>query len=268
MTELVYEASDAVPEGLREFATEKDGKFIVAVAPKVRVDELKTKVDEFRTNNIKAKEERDALKAERDGLVERVGKYASVIGEDFDAFVTDLGGLRETKKLVDDGKLVASSSLEEALNQRTNDMRKDYETKLVAATKDVEKWQSEATKLAQKYNSSTVERAIRDAIIDPAVGARADATPDILKRAMEIFTLDEGGAVVPMKDGKVVYGADANPMTPKEYLTKLREEAPYFFMDSSGGGAGGGKKTEETTLDIGNMSMSDYVRLRNEGKIR
>jgi hypothetical protein len=45
MADILYDSQEAVPEDLREFASAKDGKFAVSVAPMA-------KLTEFRDNNI------------------------------------------------------------------------------------------------------------------------------------------------------------------------------------------------------------------------
>jgi hypothetical protein len=52
-----------------------------------------------------------------------------------------------------------------------------------------------------------------------------------------------------------MYGADGStPMTPMEWLAKLREEKPFLFKQSEGGGSGGGGRP-------GGLSQADLQKM-------
>lgn len=259
MSDLVFESLDKVPEDLREHAKEKDGKIVLSVVPKV-------KLDEFRDTNIK-------LSRERDEFATKVTTYQQIVGEDIEAFSKSLEELRTTHKRVKDGELVANSSLDEAIAKRTAEMRAHHEGQLKQVSGELEAWKQKATTTEQKYLNSIIDRAITDAVLDPKSGARPDALPDILQRARSVFKVNEKGEVVPYDGDTVIYGGDGSkPMSALEWMKKLADKAPYFFQGSSGGGAGGGTTIPGTNgytaEQIAKMPMEEYSRLRKEGKIR
>jgi hypothetical protein len=66
-------------------------------------------------------------------------------------------------------------------------------------------------------------------------------------------------------DGEaIIYGADgATPMTPDEWLAKLRDSAPYFCKNSNGGGATGNQGNKM----FGGMSKEDFNKLSGAQKL-
>jgi hypothetical protein len=89
-------------------------------------------------------------------------------------------------------------------------------------------------------------------------GANPEALPDILSRASRTFTVTEKGQVVAMDGDAVLYGADgATPMSPREWLGKVIEEAPYLSKSSAGGGAAGNRGDEK----FGGMSADEFNKL-------
>lgn len=256
MPTLAFDTLDAVPEGLREFAKEADGKVTVKVV-------AETKLDEFRTNNV-------ALSQERDVLNTRVTKLTGLVGEDPDQFATELATLRETAQKVKDGQLQASDDVDRVVQERVSKMKEGFEEQLRASASETAAWKTKATTVQGDFDRSIVDQHITTAVIDPKVGALTEALPDILHRARGVFQV-ENGKLVPRKGEAVIYGADgATPMTPAEWLAGLKTSAPYFFKGSGGGGA-----TGDGPGTVAGMSQADFLKLpahrrlelANQGKV-
>lgn len=226
MPEIKFDSLDAIPEGLRETAKEDGGKYIINVVPK-------SKLDEFRDNNTALSQERDTLKAS-------VASLTSIVGEDPATFATELAELRTTSQQVKDGKLKGSDAIETEVANRVASMKGDYERRLLEVGKDAANWKDKAEASDQKFRRSLIDRAVTNAVLAESSGAQPQALTDILARAYAVFSVDDGGKLL-AKDGEAtIYGADgATPMTPAEWLDKLKEQAPYFFKSSGGGNAGG-----------------------------
>jgi hypothetical protein len=259
MPEIVFEALDKVPEGLREHAKEEDGKISVNVVPK-------TKLDEFRETNIKLAQERDSLKSSFD-------PYKEIIGDDPGKFKKSFEELQKIQKRVKDGELVANTSLEEAIAARTKELRADLEGKISSLSSDRDAWKDKATTIENKHKRSIVDRHVTSAVLSKDSGARPDALSDILERAYKTFKVDETKeAIIPYEGEQVIYGSDgASPMSPLEWLRKMKETSPYFFQSSGGGGAGGGPGIPGpqgySQEQIAKMDLPTYQKLRKEGKI-
>lgn len=233
MPELLYDTREAVPEPFRAAASEKDGKFAINVVPKAELDD-------FRNRNIQVSTERDKFQ----GVIARLQTDAGLDPEKLDDFVGDLSTLREIKQKVDDGKLVADTSLTQAVEAKTGQMKQAYEGQINGLKTENTNLKGENETLKRDLNRSIVDREVMQAINDPKSGALPEATRQILREAYEIFTVDENKQLV-AKDsqGNVIYGTDgASPIKPIEWLKKLEEQTPFFFKSSQGGGAGGGSK--------------------------
>lgn len=235
MPELIYDAQDQVPEALKSIAVEKDGKFVANVVPKAELDD-------FRNRNIAVAQERDGLKS----IVGRLTTDLSFDPEDPDTFVTEIGELRTIKQQVDDGKLVKDTSLEEAVQARTGEMKRGFDAKVNGLETENKNLKSENEKLKTNLNRTRIDHAVMEAISDPKSGALPEATRPILREAYETFSIDPESDKIVAKDsdGNVIYGGDgATVMTPAEWLKKLQETQPFFFKSAQGGGAGGGGPT-------------------------
>jgi len=251
MPDISFDSLDAVPEGLKEVAKDNgSGKFVVNVVPA-------SKLDEFRNNNIAVSKERDTLKAFKD-------QWAPILGEDQDAFKADIERLRTVDQEVKDGKLKGSKDIEAEVTRRVEAMKTGYETRLQEAERLRVAAEATASAADQKFKRSIVDRAITDAVLHEKSGAEPRALPDIIERASKVFVVGDDGKLTPKEGEAIIYGADgATPMTPAEWLGKLKEAAPYFFKASGGGNAGGGEKTKLP----GNMSQKDFDALPPNKKL-
>lgn len=205
----VVDDLNTVPSVIREFYTEKDGKFVLSVDGLVS----KAKLDEFRANNITLAQERDALRQKFDG-----------IDPDFARQLLHKAQAEKDKKMIDEGKV------DELLAQRVEIMRTDYETKLNDESTKINKLQSQ-------LESLLVDGAIRD--VAARAGVRPTAIEDILLRGRNLFKLMDGKAV-PMQGEDVMYGKTGEAMSMEEWLGTLATSAPHLFELNRGGGAPGG----------------------------
>jgi hypothetical protein len=93
-----------------------------------------------------------------------------------------------------------------------------------------------------KLRRTYVDRALTDVVLDESMGVHPKALADILGRAYQVFEVSDDGKLTPKRGEAVVYGADGvTPMSPKEWVQSLKEDAPYFFKGSNGGGSNGGE---------------------------
>lgn len=229
MPNISFDTQEAIPEGLRDLAKQVDGKFVIDVVPA-------GKLEEFRTNNVK-------LATERDELGKVVTKLKPLLGEDdVDTFIVKHGELSTVAQKVKDGSLKASDAIETEVVNRVAQMKTGFESQLSQAQQ--EKIAAERAREAsdQRYNRSVIANAVTQAVIAADSGAMPEALNDILGRAYDVFHVDPANGKLIAKDGDAtIYGADgATPMTPKEWMVKLRAQAPYFFRNSNGGGSNGG----------------------------
>ena len=228
MYDIIADNQEGIPEPLRADAKQVEGKFIVSVVPK-------NKLDEFRNNNINLVKERDTLKNFKDSFKNLAGT------DDLEAFKITLTGLNETQQKVKDGKLVEEKGLAQAVQERTTEMKTAYETQLRDAGTKLTESQKFGQTMQMKYKNLLIDQAIQASLMAGKTGLREDALPIILKEARDVFRVNEEDKVIPYQGDTVLYGADgATPMTATEWLKKLGEIMPFLLKESQGGGAGGG----------------------------
>jgi len=133
-------------------------------------------------------------------------------------------------------------------------LKGDYEKKLKVATDAIG---LEAQK-AGKYQAQVLDNAVRQAAAK--VGVHPPAVEDALFRARAMFSLDESGNAVQVREGSVVMGKDGKtPYSPVEWLESMREAAPHWFpamaagsgaSQSKGSGSNGQARTvKRATFD-------------------
>ena len=253
---LTFDELSKVPEELKDAVQEKDGVFVVKVEPA-------SKIAEFRENNIKISKERDAL----NGTLSQALKLLGVGSPDeLSAAEENLGKLRDIARKVEDGELVQNTSLEQALEKRTTEMRSTLQAQIAEKAKEMEAWQKRASAFESKLKNTLIDRAISQAALDKEIGAYPSALPDIMSRARELFTIDDNDKIVPKRNGEIVYGADGtSPMSVKEYLQSLRNDAPHLFQGAQGGGATGNSKTVKLSrAELAKMTPQQIMAVANQ----
>lgn len=259
MPVMNFDTLESLPEDLREFAkTDDNGKVTINLVSN-------TKLSEFRDNNTK-------LSAERDGLVKKVDAFTALIGDDSDAFTVELVGLRETAQQVADGKLKGTEKIALEVETRITEMKSGFDKQLQDAGKEIAAWKDKAGSADSKFKRSVVGQAITNAAIAADSGVDTAALPDILERAYKIFGVEDSGNIVPKNGEAVIYGGDGTtPMTPNEWIAKLKDTAPHFFMKSAGSGAGGGDNGIPKGIDQkiwDGMSGSQKMKLAREAQAK
>lgn len=255
MAELYFDSLDQIPEGLREGAKTNDtGKVVIKVVPQA-------KLDEFRNTNITVAKERDDLAA-------ALGKAKEILGtEDFEQAATGLAELRGVAQRVKDGQLVENKGLEEALAERTGKMREEMQAEIQRNAQEAKQWRDKFGQTDTKLRRTYVDRAVTDVVLDEQSGVHPKALADILGRAYGVFEVGDDGKLTAKRGDAILYGADgASPMSPKEWIATLKEEAPYFFKGSNGGGASGGEGQTAygmTTAEISKLSPEQRLAIAN-----
>lgn len=257
MPEFLFDAIEQVPEELHTEAKKReDGKFVLNLVPKV-------KIDEFREKNI-------ALAKENETFTARFAKLSKVVGDDDDKFLADLTDLRKTKQLVDDGKLAKSEEVETVLAERTKKMREAYEEDIRKTKTDYNGLESQYNEVVTQLKNNRIDSFIQSAINDPKSGARVEASPHIILEARKVFKID-GDNIIPKNGDLTIYGSDgASPMTPTEWLKGLQKQLPYLFKESNGGGANGGGQSgygNMTKDEIAKLSPMQKMELANKNKV-
>ena len=205
----VIDDINAVPEALRGFYVEQEGRFTLDVEGLVP----KARLDEFRENNIRLAQERDAMRQQYEGI--------------------DPAKAREllTKAQKEqDKKMLEAGRVDELVAQRVEAMRADYEAQLTGET-------SKSQKLQTQLETLLIDGALREAAA--RAGVRPSAIEDVLLRGHNLFRLVDGKAL-PVQGDDVLYSKTGEALTMDEWLTGLTSNAPHLFEPNRGAGAAGG----------------------------
>lgn len=244
MPDITFDSLEKVPEGLREHAKQTDGKFVVNVVPNA-------KLQEFRDNNIAISKERDAYK-------DRVAVLSGLVGEDPEKFKAEVTELRAVAQKVKDGQLKGTDAVQKEVEARLEAATGTLKAQLAEQGSKMSALEQSNTGWKSKYEKQVLHQYITNAVVGKDSIANPEALPDILARAEQVFRVKDEG-IVPMKGDVVMYGSDGtNPMTPREWLTKLVETAPYLGKASAGGGARGSDNAEKR---YGGLAKADFDKL-------
>lgn len=257
-----FNSLEEVPAELRDYAKadEDSGKFGVNVVPN-------QKLVEFREKNID-------LSKKLEAVAPTLARVQEIAGEDLDAFVNDLSGLRDIAQRVKDGELKTDDQIEAAVQDRIKVIKDGYEENSKALRKELSEERQKSVTFGERLNRTHIDKEVTAAVIVPDSGVRTEALPDVLQRAYALFKVEDG-TLVPKRGESVIYGSDgASPMSVSEWLVKLRDEAPHYFKGNNGGGASGGKDEKiggMTAAQIAQLSPMQRLELANKtngGKTR
>lgn len=211
MLKVFVKDLNKLPESLREHYVASDGGYVLDVDKK----EYSDKINEFRTNNI--------------NLTNQLNAFGNITPESYNQLKT------EYEKLKADPPKPSGKSENEDIER----IKTEYEQRLEQANTGKTEAEQRARTYQDALNGHIVDNVVAQAISN--VGKiHKGALPDVLRRAREVWRVNENGVPVAMNGETVVYGADGKlPLTVEEYAQNLMQEAPYYFEGNSGGGAGG-----------------------------
>jgi len=201
---------DALPEAVKGFYVEKDGKFLLD-ADFEDVSGLKSALDKERTG--------------RSTLEKTLKELRTQLGDADPAKARDaLAKLQE----MEDQNLISQGKVEELLKSRTERLVQDYEGKLKGTTEKL-------TATERRLAELVIDNELRKVAVVKKV--QETAVEDFLERGRKVYRMVDGKAV-PMRGDDVIFGKKPNePMSMDEWADTLAPVAPHLFHGSSGGGA-------------------------------
>jgi hypothetical protein len=227
---------DALPEPVRQFYAEKDGKYILETDQDV--SGLRSALDKERTTAQNLDKEIKKLKSQ-------VEKYNGVDPDKAREALQKISQLEE-KQLIDAGKI------DEVVEQRVAAMKTDYEGKISAYDRSLKEKEQEAQNLNAQLSTLLIDGAITEAAI--AAGVKKSAIPDVILRGRQIYKLQDGKPV-PMHGDEIIYGKNPRePMPIAEWVGTLAKDADHLFEGSGGGGAQ--NKTNQNTNSGSTVTIS------------
>lgn len=183
-----------------------DGKFYLDVEGVVS----KTKLDEFRTSNI--------------DLLKKLDGFKGIDPVEFAKLKKETEDARKRKD--------SEPDVEKLLDERTRQMRETLQTELDAS-------KTSNISLVKQLGTLLIDSAVKDAAVKSA--ALPSAFDDLLLRARNNFTVENGTAIMKDSNGHTVYDKDGStPMSVDSWVKTLKKSAPHLFNMPSGGGSNGG----------------------------
>jgi hypothetical protein len=232
MAELDAVVADinAIPEALRSFYVEKDGKHVLAV----KGDGLPgyvpaLKFAEFRDNGKKIM---SALGVETiDAAIAKVGLFSGI----------DPAKL-EKLKAIDPEEYAALKAKAEALDKKGIKGADDVQAAIQAALAPITAQLTQSAEREKAKDAKLAKAAIRDAVrgkfTDAGGRKNTDVVEFILSRAEEAFRVVDDRVVA--RDGR--FGSDGEPLTVEDWIKSAAKDHPFAFETNGGTAAptGGG----------------------------
>lgn len=251
----VVESLDGLPEAVRAFYVESEGKFILdaEVEEHPRARNLKTALDKERKTRMTLEKAQERFK----GIdVDRWEKIKDVDEEELEAF--QQWKTKGTKDEDFDGQF----------QKKLAPMKKDWETRESNYKTKLEEQESRIAKLTYDLHSTKIENEA--AKVASELGVRPEAVDDVQLHVKRAFSVNENGEIVALDaEGDVVTGKDGKPLTLKDWLAGKAATKAHWFLSSNGGGAGGGSKNAPTNKKRSEMTVkekSDFIAKYGEEK--
>ena len=221
---LYTDSLDSVPESLHSFYEKQEDGYKLNVKNAVP----SAKLDEFRTNNRK-------LNAE----LEEMRKQMSYVDMDEYNRLKDQYSKEKAKGSIPE------TDVEQTLSKRTAEMKAEYEKKLAELNDNY-------SKASQKLSTVLIDNQVQSSAAKHNV--KQSAFEDVLLRAKNTFSLQDGVAVAKDSNGETIYNAEGEPLTIDQWINKLQKTAGHLFEESTGVGAKGQtrpvqQQTQMSSLD-------------------
>jgi len=216
-----YDVQTDVPGSLQEHYVERDGKWLLQLDPPMEdVTGLKNALTQER--NLR----RDAEKTFSDMKV----KFEGIDPDEHHK-------LQERIKGLDDAEIYDRQGIEALVLRRTESMKADHERQMSGLRRENDQLKGTAADLDKRWRQDRIKTALLDAAA--RAGVAKGAMPDAVQRGMAVFVdLDEHGNVVSKNGEDVRYGKDGiSPLSPDEWMSGLKTEAPHLWPASTGSGA-------------------------------
>lgn len=245
-------------ENLPPAGSEDDSAIKAAIAKAVeeQIAGLKAKNAELIATNKKAKSELEALKSK-----------PTLTEEEYTQFAT----LKEKIERDEFLRLLTEGKSDEVVERMTKRARLDYESKLAASNEMAAKAEAKAAEIQQKLEATLVNGEITLAAAGSVKPQYVGLIGNMVKDRVKVI---DGAVRVVNSEGEIEMSVNGKtPLTVSDLVETLRSDYSDLFVVSTGGGAGGstkkpqGQSSKLSTEAASKLSMDEFARLRNQGKI-
>jgi len=171
----------------------------------------------------------EALKTEKGKLKEKLEAFGDL----------DPVAAKEMMKVFqsnEEMQLLKDGKFDEVVSRRTSKLTEAHQRDLVKKDELVAAEKARADKFLARVR----DNALRAAAVE--AGVHKSAIDDILLHGAQVFTVNDDGEAVMLKDGEVVLGKDGKtPFSPTEWLASLEATKPHWFPNGNAGAPASGK---------------------------
>lgn len=215
--------------------------------------------------DAKAEEIAQGLKAKNSELLGKLTKknseFDGLKSQFSDVNLEEYRAFKAQQQKIADQELIAKGDIDSIINQRVQEMQKDYEEQLSKARSD-----------AQKSRESVLNSEVLKAAAQAGIDSSMLGLVSLQAKQDGVSLSDEFKPVLTDKDGNIRYGKDGvTPLSLGEYFESLREKVPLLWGVAQGAGAksnvgGGGQKkaedyTEAEKIQLFESNREEYNRL-------
>ena len=262
-----YAAQADIPEAVRGLYRQDGSRWVLDLDGDDDGDgggggdaELARKLAEFRANNRKLAGE---SKAAQDRAAALEARLAGLGDADPDQIQEALALFAKLKDH-EDAQLIKAGRIDDVLNKRVGKLKGDWEKKLADAQKAVDDAKGEAAKNRARASQILLEQRVRAALAAKKLALLPTAEEDFLARANREFRLDD-------LDGEPTPSSDRYSSL-DEFVTKLPEVAPHYFVPGGGGGTpsqkGGRMENGVRVVKRSEISDADYANVITDPKVK
>jgi len=204
------------------------------------IDGMKTEFDS--TLQAKVDEVTSGLKTKNEELIGKL-KTSTEFGKSFEGMDAEkVKSMMAAMENNEDMKLIADGKFEEVIAKRMDKVTAEFTEKLKAATDALEI----STANENKYKTTLQNNTVKDAITKEALkaGVRPEALDDIVRRGLDIFSIDEKGEIESRNSEGDLIQVDGKLQNPERFMEGLKKDAPYYWGESQDSGAKGNKGKE------------------------
>lgn len=204
---------------------------------------------------------KSALQKEREARKAAEKKAKELEGLQEQTQGLDLPSLRKLAEQLDKNeyhKMIKEGRVDEALQKfaekHIEKMKADFDKQLGDKDKAIEA----AVTRAKRRDDLILEAGLREAAVK--AGTHPSAIDDVVLHGRSMFSLDDDGRVVRIKDGEVEVGKDGKtPFGPSDWLESTREAKPHWYPSSGSGTGSGGNGTQRPASQTKGKAMKRAV---------
>lgn len=148
-----------------------------------------------------------------------------------------------------DTEFLKDGTVEELIEKKTSQLTSDHETVVTELSTKLTEAQTHGLNYQTLFESKVIDDGLKEEAIKQ--GIRSEALNDVVMRGRGVFSLDESKQIEARdKDGKLAVTEDKKVLTPKNWITGLKETSPHYWPNSESAGAHGGPGSNDSDYTV------------------